>query len=34
MLLKASIKDIMSMLDKKSNNDEVQLDINYLKNTI
>jgi len=32
MLMKANIADMMSLLDKKPNSDEVQLDINYLKN--
>eukprot|EP00347_Sterkiella_histriomuscorum_P015749 403355827 len=34
MLMKANIHDIMSMLDKKPNSDEIQLDIGYLKNTL
>lgn len=34
MLVKANIQDMMSMLDKKPNTDEMQLDLNYLKNTL
>jgi hypothetical protein len=32
--MKASIKDIMPMMDKKSNQDEVSLDLNYIKTTL
>lgn len=34
MLMKANIQDVMSMLDKKTNSEEVSLDINYIKNTL
>lgn len=34
MLLKASVKDVLSMLDKKANNDEISIEVNYLKNTL
>lgn len=34
LILKANIQDIMIMLDKKSNSDEILLDINYLKNNL
>lgn len=32
MLTKANIQDVMTMLDKKPNSEEILLDINYLKN--
>mmetsp|Transcript_1513 Transcript_1513/g.1489 ORF Transcript_1513/g.1489 Transcript_1513/m.1489 type:complete len:102 (+) Transcript_1513:947-1252(+) len=34
MLLKASVKDIMAMIEKKANQEEIYLDINYLKNAL
>lgn len=34
MLMKIGAKDILGLIDKKANNDEVQLDLTYLKNTL
>ena len=32
--MKANIQDMMTMLDKKPNSDEMQLDLNYLKTAL
>lgn len=34
MLLKASMKDVLTLLDKKANHDEIILDVNYLKSAL
>lgn len=34
LITKAEVKDVLVMLDKKTNQDEIMLDINYIKNTI
>ena len=34
MIMKANIQDVMLMVDKKSNQDEVLLDMNYIKGTL
>lgn len=34
LLMKAGIKDVMSMVEKKANSEEVQLDVNFIKNSI